>query len=184
MAAASSSRARAGPPCEKSPLSVKGGCCRCCRAGDVCALLRPGLAHTARLGLGLALCALGWARAVGTWLRGRAGAPAAARWLPAPRAASPRSRIPLCPSAGTAGLGLPRPVLPRALGQGGDSGDSDSLATLGGVKLGTVLVRGWCQPSLPPGALLPAAARLPALCCELWHPELARVGWGTGCPQA
>lgn len=116
--------------------------CWDCRAGDVCALLRPGLAHTARLGLGLALCALGWARAVGTWLQGRAGAPAAARWLPAPGAASPRSRIPLCPSAGTAGLGLPRPVLPRALGQGGDPGDSDSSATLGGVKLGTVLVRG------------------------------------------
>lgn len=36
MAAASSSRARAGPPCEKSQLSVKGGSCRLAEAG------RPG----------------------------------------------------------------------------------------------------------------------------------------------
>lgn len=127
MAAASSIRARAGPPCEKSPLSVKGGCC--CLAGTalpaVCVLcLHPGLAHSALRGSrGWSWPCVPWAGPV-PWgrgcgaLPGRAGAPVAARWLPAPGAASPQSRVPLCPSAATAGLGLPPPVLPRCPGAG------------------------------------------------------------------
>lgn len=123
MAAASSSRARAGPPCEKSPLSVKGG--SCCLAGiaparDVsCVLcLQPGLAHgtPGEQGLGPVLCALGWARLCGDVAAGAARAARCSRGREmAPGATSPQSRLQLCPSARTAALGVPGPSCPRAL---------------------------------------------------------------------
>lgn len=114
MAAAGSSRARAGPPCEKSPLSVRGG--SCCLAGIPLPLtgsvscvpcLPPALSTQDTLrGAGLAMagaapCAAGRARL--PWGRG-CGA------LPGPRCCS-RGRE-MAPGARSRVPSEPQPALP------------------------------------------------------------------------
>lgn len=136
MAAASSSRARAGPPCEKSPLSVKGG--SRCLAGIpparnvccVCSACTPGWdTSPGTAGAGLGRFPL--PAAAGTWLRGPAGA---ALVLPWPRDGSRRP--------GPRPLGATSPALPLH-GHCWPRGASSHLAPMPWgreVSVGTVTV--------------------------------------------
>lgn len=217
MAAASSSRARAGPPCEKSQLSVKGGSCRLAGGG------RPGTCggiadfgciwswrvHCLHSILGMAsaaLCPLGaqgrgaavdWALhllSIGRWLWGRLDAPVAARWLPAPGAASPGAAFPgaaspgaassLCPAAQDAaalgvagpnpagassqGLPLPPPPHPQPWGRVLSVETVTVLQPWVWVELGTGGDRTtWMWPLLPSGESL-LAAPPPKSSLTLW----------------